>query len=718
MKRRYILISTTLLLTQMSQGQTYKDSLLKEANLNHSSAFLYAKTYQNEDIEKSKYFLNSIATKNSDFSLESLDILIDIAISQKNKDSIYHYFEKSKYISSKSGAILYSHYFGKKQEWYENKGNPSAVFRSLLTYSSNTELGFSPEAKTYVYRKLASYAYKCDKIDSAFLYAELAYNNLTDHDIFYKITTLKFIGHLSEKIDSDVRAYTCSSDALVLSESYCLTRETADILQVIGKLFLKRESYTMAIEALEGSINIYKSLDETNKLVPIYINLGIAHRNLDAYPEALTHYETALRLDTKKKYHAGIAANRGNIYLDKKNWVMARRAFNQSMKIAEESSNSLIQGSAYANLAFLELQVGNFSEALSQAYMAEDILKNSRGCLNNLIYTYETLTQVYTKMGQYKNALDAIQKLQEYKNQKTSKDVMLAKTKFEIQLNVKSIEDQRKSTSIALVNAQKQLNQRNYDILLILVAFAFMTGAIVASYRKRLLAKQLESERLNTEIKLQTTRFEAVKFEYESKLMLDVAEELHDNILSAISGARLMSENIEMAIAETKNEALIAAHKAEHKVLKTTYRELRNYVNSLRLKNHSGISSNILLELTDYIRETLAIHGIKAQIETRLDKELNELPENFQHALIRIIREALNNISKHSQASTVFVKLRWKQDAFMLSLFDNGIGMNNVNLYNGRGLSNIKKMTERVQGILNVVSKPGEGTLVDLEFRL
>lgn len=83
--------------------------------------------------------------------------------------------------------------------------------------------------------------------------------------------------------------------------------------------------------------------------------------------------------------------------------------------------------------------------------------------------------------------------------------------------------------------------------------------------------------------------------------------------------------------------------------------------------------------------------------------------------LFKIYKESLTNIVKHSQAGSVAVTLKVGENNLQLIVQDDGIGWNEVNK-SGRGLSNMKKRAEELQGRMMLSAE--KGVRVSLEIPL
>jgi len=84
----------------------------------------------------------------------------------------------------------------------------------------------------------------------------------------------------------------------------------------------------------------------------------------------------------------------------------------------------------------------------------------------------------------------------------------------------------------------------------------------------------------------------------------------------------------------------------------------------------------------------------------------------------RIAREALSNAFQHSQATKIEVELTYNNAGISVRVRDNGSGIDNAILGSGRaghwGLSGMRERARKVGGQLNIWSKAGAGTEIEL----
>ena len=102
--------------------------------------------------------------------------------------------------------------------------------------------------------------------------------------------------------------------------------------------------------------------------------------------------------------------------------------------------------------------------------------------------------------------------------------------------------------------------------------------------------------------------------------------------------------------------------------------------------------------------------GIKGEFVMTGEGELTELEED---TFYRIIQEALNNILKHSSATSVKVTVS-VNDISELLIKDDGVGFepDNVSDKGGIGLISIQERAEHLGGSFTYESAPDKGTLL------
>ena len=94
-----------------------------------------------------------------------------------------------------------------------------------------------------------------------------------------------------------------------------------------------------------------------------------------------------------------------------------------------------------------------------------------------------------------------------------------------------------------------------------------------------------------------------------------------------------------------------------------------------------------------------------------------------EFSLYRITQEALNNILKHSEATSVNINIRLGAETLSMEIIDDGRGfdVNSIEATAGFGLASLRERAKQIGGSLQVKSAPGKGTTImvrDVPYRL
>lgn len=122
----------------------------------------------------------------------------------------------------------------------------------------------------------------------------------------------------------------------------------------------------------------------------------------------------------------------------------------------------------------------------------------------------------------------------------------------------------------------------------------------------------------------------------------------------------------------------------------------------------------LVAALTKYIKEWSRHSEIPADFHYSKLKDVRLAPE-VETNLYRIAQEALNNVSKHSQAGQADVLLENRDGSVILIIEDNGVGFNvedKLNSRKGIGLTGMRERAELIGGTLDIESTVKQGTTI------
>ena len=122
------------------------------------------------------------------------------------------------------------------------------------------------------------------------------------------------------------------------------------------------------------------------------------------------------------------------------------------------------------------------------------------------------------------------------------------------------------------------------------------------------------------------------------------------------------------------------------------------------------------------LSETLkdAVNGWQKQnpnleFHLKLQGKLDSLGETMNINLYRIVQEAVTNAIRHSQATQLDISLK-ADKLIQLTIKDDGVGMvlDEVDQTQHFGLLGVRERAQSLNGVFDVVSKRGKGTLISV----
>jgi signal transduction histidine kinase len=108
------------------------------------------------------------------------------------------------------------------------------------------------------------------------------------------------------------------------------------------------------------------------------------------------------------------------------------------------------------------------------------------------------------------------------------------------------------------------------------------------------------------------------------------------------------------------------------------------------------------------------------EVQCDVDGIPDHLPSEISLCLYRVAQEALQNVVKHSQATTASVRLHATSDRIHLRIADNGTGFRQSATAEGLGFASVRERLSAMNGDIEVCSAPGRGTRLEawVPFRL
>jgi signal transduction histidine kinase len=122
--------------------------------------------------------------------------------------------------------------------------------------------------------------------------------------------------------------------------------------------------------------------------------------------------------------------------------------------------------------------------------------------------------------------------------------------------------------------------------------------------------------------------------------------------------------------------------------------------------------------LGDFAGEYLAHSGITCRFDIPVALPPIVLEGRLRHGLLLAVKETLNNVERHAQATEVEFRMAIADDQLEIVISDNGKGFDTKTKHRGNGLKNLPLRLAKLGGRYSIESSPGKGTMVTLGLRL
>jgi signal transduction histidine kinase/sporulation protein YlmC with PRC-barrel domain len=193
-----------------------------------------------------------------------------------------------------------------------------------------------------------------------------------------------------------------------------------------------------------------------------------------------------------------------------------------------------------------------------------------------------------------------------------------------------------------------------------------------------------------------------------------LAQELHDSVGQTLAAIKF---GLEKKLTRMERGAAPPGFSLEDvvSIVQNSIEEVRRIMAGLRplTLDHAGMSASI----DRLCREFQKVYsGIR--IESRIAVREGNVPGPLKLAVYRILQEALNNVARHSGASTVRLSLESARDFLKLSIVDDGVGFDPGRIPRGGkggrglGLESMRHRAELSGGSLSIEAGPGRGTVI------
>jgi len=195
------------------------------------------------------------------------------------------------------------------------------------------------------------------------------------------------------------------------------------------------------------------------------------------------------------------------------------------------------------------------------------------------------------------------------------------------------------------------------------------------------------------------------------RLKMRITRDLHDDVGSSLGSISLMADQLRKVVEheDAKEDVFDLSLLAREAC--ASLREVVWMVDQKTIR-----LPDLLQKLVE--RAERVMSGMNLSIEISPDCPDIEVSLMYKRHLLMLFKEVVHNCVRHAQATRVWLLLTIDGDDLQIVVRDDGRGFEPEQVSGGWGLKSMKKRAEEMDGRLNIISRPGEGTTVNLHVPL
>ncbi|WP_153797330.1 sensor histidine kinase [Foetidibacter luteolus] len=525
----------------------------------------------------------------------------------------------------------------------------------------------------------------------------------------------------------------------------------ADAYLGAAETYFYNDLYDTALQASHTSLDYAVRLKDTGLIVNSYDNLSLIHTYLTAYDKGLEYMDKLLAIYPRYKLwdenYVLYLLNKVVIYNRQYTHTKSMQAKLKSLRLirdvmSHEAHNSKYWFKACYNfLGYLNFLDSNYLSAIqlfdssmlpayhdssrffgvkniySPLYKAISLIKLGRFAEGKKMLeqldvsrphrlsmgirqaAYEALSEAAEAMG------NNIQALEYYKKFKLYTDTLDLQEQ-----RIKAYETEQKYNLVKLQNENLKNEQEKQRIKFIgIIAIACLVVAVLLVYllyRKQQVTRLRERQALSDELDKLEQQKEAEglkqREEYEqavSGLRKTISRDIHDEVGSSLAMLPMMINDVKQNTLNPETAALLAGIEAE---ARSVYTQVREFI--YRLHHSARAASYDVCELLENLDLRFG-RGTGLQITYEVNKSLvrQYFTVNQHREMYRIIKEAVTNTVKHSNASNIHIDISCNNEYFFFEIADNGKGMQDGSS-KGLGLAAIEQRLLALGGKFAIAS--------------
>jgi signal transduction histidine kinase len=187
-----------------------------------------------------------------------------------------------------------------------------------------------------------------------------------------------------------------------------------------------------------------------------------------------------------------------------------------------------------------------------------------------------------------------------------------------------------------------------------------------------------------------------------------IARELHDGLVPVLASLSIRLHTVGKHLDREEHPMSMEIRELAEQA-QASSRDIRRLIHDLRPVALDELG--LVPALRQHLARCEQEHGLIIDL---MADERHRLAGPMETALFRIVQEAVNNVIRHAQAQHVGVTLKQTREQVTLQVADDGQGFDPQLPRSGRnvGLWSMRERVEQLGGQFEVLSAPGQGTVV------
>ena len=455
----------------------------------------------------------------------------------------------------------------------------------------------------------------------------------------------------------------------------------------------------LALEYLNKAEAIARNKNDTGKLKLVLAgksDLFVNELQLDSAHKYVTEAMSICKGDTL----LDLLVVAGRVSIDKDPPEKAITLLNRAIAKAEESNNDFYRIELKIEMAGVYRKLRMYTKAVT---ILEPIVAevNEKGFHSFVHLAYTNLANTYESAGDFKKALSLVKKLHAINDSLLNLEKVKTLNEFEVKYKTSEKDKQLALNNLELSQQQNKIVKQTSLILSIsaivaLLVIFFFTYTRIKNHQINVMKQQEEINRLKA------------KMEGEETERQRVARDLHDGI-----GGLLSSALMHTAKFEEENPLVKYSHSFD--VIKSSIRETA--IDIRKTANNLMPDPIIKLGLPEAISQYCSSirKPFSLDINVQTYGNFDGLDLSLRLTIYRIVQELLNNVIKHSHATSALVQVVANHDIAGITVEDDGTGIID-NAKRGMGLNNIQQRVENLGGKISILTAPDKGTAITIEL--